>query len=112
MKWLRNRSLCRTTDQVYDAIKQDAANDEVAKTLALAVGFACHPTLVYGDDGNMDRMLQRISDCPFTPCDSETALKMVQQWKSGQLHIDQAFGLIWGMQCDHFIKELLKVHEV
>ena len=107
MKWLRGRSMRRLTDEVFEKIRDEFAVEEVAKTIALAIGYAHHPGEPYGEE-LMDRMLDRIKGCPFTPCDPKTAVEMLEPWKRGSLSFGDAFAQIWGMTIEDFVKRLLK----
>lgn len=108
MSWFANRKLRSVTDRAVERFKRELDDDAKSKTLALAIGIACHPTASYGDGGRMDDMLRTIRRVATTPCDPGTAITLLKQWESGSLTGSEVIERVWGMEINDFINRVVK----
>ena len=107
-RWLDNRRMRNLTSRVAIRLEKEFNEEEIANTLALAIGHACYPDAVFGDRGAMDKMLRQIRAMTSTPCDSSTATQKLTDWENQEIKTQQLFEQVWGMTTQDFIVRIVE----
>jgi len=109
MGWLNNRVMRGASNRANQRLAGEFGPGPATATLALAIGHACYPTAVYGDNGLQDEIVKRLKRFSTRPCDPKTACEHFMAWiDRGEISTESVFLRIWALTPDDFLQRFFE----
>ena len=93
------------SNRANQLLESEFGNGIATTTLALALGHACYPIAIYGDNGIHDEIVKRLKNISPRPCAEHMACQYVEAWlDKGTLSTLRVFYCVWGMDPYQFLQ--------
>jgi hypothetical protein len=109
MGWFNNRVMRGASNRSNQRLAAEFGVGPATAVLALAMGHACYPTAVYGDNALQDDIVQRLKRFSPRPCDSKRACELVEAWlDKGTLSTTAVSTSVWGLDPNEFLERFFE----